>query len=211
RIPTPMPVCTQKIRLSISPGISPPIRFSNTGVNQGSYSVPVTSFTIWLPASSLPPNSAPLKARKGTTTSRILTRISTHTSPLFDFLCSAIRLLLSEKSDRPKFRSRKAFHPDHDQHRQDSLQHCQRQLRRGKYTQKLHSACCHSARLAWIGKRQLDAGDAVGQKISQKSSRKDHCLPVPSKPDAKLIDPETKKRSCNRHAESVGSQRGEPS
>ena len=37
------------------------------------------------------------------------------------------------------------------------------------------------------------------------------CLPVPTKPDAKLIDPKTEKRSCNRHTKSVGSQRGEPS
>ena len=51
-------------RLSISPGSSPLRACSSTGVNQGSY-LPVISSTITLPASSEPPNSAPLSAKSG--------------------------------------------------------------------------------------------------------------------------------------------------
>ena len=64
--PTPMPVCRQKNRLSTSPGSSPPMSCSSTGVNQGSYPSPRMVSTIWLPASSLPPNSAPFRAKRGT-------------------------------------------------------------------------------------------------------------------------------------------------
>ena len=57
-MPTPMPVWIQKIRLSISPGSSPPKAFSRIGVNHGSYSSPLISETTSLPTSSEPPNSA---------------------------------------------------------------------------------------------------------------------------------------------------------
>ena len=139
-MPTPIPVCTQKIKLSISPGISPPINLSRTGVNHGVYSLPVTSSTIWLPASSLPPNSAPFLAIKGTIISRRLTMIKIITSVLLDFLLSGICFLLSHKSDRAKFRCCETLHAHDDQYGKNSFQDCKRQLRRRKNAQEFDGA-----------------------------------------------------------------------
>ena len=61
-----MPVCTQKSRLSTSPGSSFPKTVSITGLNHGSYSPSYISETTSLPASSEPPNSAFLSINKGT-------------------------------------------------------------------------------------------------------------------------------------------------
>ena len=66
--PAPSPACKQNNKDSISPGSSPSAKApSINGVNQGSYSLPVSSVIASEPASSEPPNSAVFpKETKGT-------------------------------------------------------------------------------------------------------------------------------------------------
>src|SRR5699024_8602238 len=129
-IPTPIPVCIQKSRLSTSPGSSPPRIRSRTGVAQASYPESTSSSTT-PPASSEPPNSASFRRNSGINAISITAAINAITVPFF------ILPFLLQKTCRPEFRSGVCLKRRNDQHRQNSLDNRQRDLGRRKNSKEL--------------------------------------------------------------------------
>ena len=81
-------------------------------------------------------------------------------------------------SDQLQLRLRIGLQGNDDDNGQDSLDDGKRKLCGSKHTQEFYSRCEESALLGRIGKRQLNAGNAVGKKITQGSSEKDADTPV---------------------------------
>ena len=81
-------------------------------------------------------------------------------------------------SDQLQLRLRIGFQSNDDDNGQDSLDDGKRKLCGSKHTQEFYSRCEESALLGRIGKRQLNAGNTVGEKIIQGSGKKDADTPV---------------------------------